>query len=148
MDFNFALLSQVVLSTIQAVTLTASNTTVDAGDQAILRSFGDLNTNLAGLEKNVSDLRSSVAAKTPADATAINTALDLALANLYKLAIFVRGDYDHRKADAAEKKKLIDTLMTTFQAVKQQSEDAFKFLSNAHARVSVPHAQWLNLLSS
>ena len=140
MDFKLALLSSVVLSAVQTTAQTDFNATSDDLDQVILKGFGDLNENLTGLEKGVNDLRSGITAKTPADAITINTALDFALSNLYKLAIFVRGDYDHRKADAAGKKKLMDTIMIPFQAVKQQSEDAFKHLSDAHAQVSVSHA--------
>ena len=139
MDFKWALLSHMVLPAVQVTTETDPRATPDAADQAISKSFGDLNTTLTVMEKSVDDLRSGVVARIPADAIAINTALDLALANLYKLAIFVRGDYDHKKVDTAGKRKLVDTIMIPFQVVKQQSEDAFKHLSDAHARVSIPH---------
>ena len=62
--------------------------------------------------------------------------MDIAFANLYKLAVFVRGDYDQRDVADDEKTKLLNLVLSSFRDVQTKSESAFTDLSRIHEKVS------------
>ena len=64
--------------------------------------------------------------------------LDIAMLKLYKVAIFVRGDYDGRDEDKEQRNSLLQAAVQAFQDVEDCSEAGLKKISELHAEVGPP----------
>lgn len=62
--------------------------------------------------------------------------LELALAQVYKLAVFIRGDYDGREDDEAQKSAIFAQCTQAFQDCQSAAEGGLKQLSDIHVQVS------------
>lgn len=121
-----------------AVGALVNNNTIAKADQETDKTVQELNAKTDSLKQQVNVLENSLQASAPNAAAAINSSLDLALANLYKLAVFVRGNYDDRSVDEAQKKNLLDLVMSSFQDVQTKTEAALTILSKTHEQVNLP----------
>lgn len=74
---------------------------------------------------------------TPQNAFGTVGALNLAMTVIYKLAVFIRGDYDTRTKDLEHKKSLLAQTVEAFLIVKESAEKGFWDLSAMHVQVSV-----------
>lgn len=62
--------------------------------------------------------------------------LELALAQVYKLAVYIRGDYDGREDDEAQKSAIFTQCTQAFQDCQSAAEGGLKQLSGIHVQVS------------
>lgn len=136
-----ALLGDIVTQV--ALALAAVVHAIQQPDQGVTNKVNKLNTEVEALKQQVGTLENSLQASAPNAAAAINSFLDLALANLYKLAVFVRGNFDERQVDESEKKILLDLVMSSFQDVQNKSEAALTILSQIHEKASLPDTLWI-----
>ena len=62
--------------------------------------------------------------------------LELALAQVYKLAVYIRGDYDGREDDEAQKSAIFAQCTQAFRDCQSAAEGGLKQLSGIHVQVS------------
>jgi len=62
--------------------------------------------------------------------------LELALAQVYKLAVYIRGDYDDRKDDETQKSTIFAQCTQAFRDCQGAAEGGLKQLSDIHVQVS------------
>ena len=61
--------------------------------------------------------------------------LEIALLQLYKLAVFIRGNYDEREDDDLQKKVIFDQCSQAFGACQEASQMGLEQLSSIHIKV-------------
>lgn len=62
-------------------------------------------------------------------------ALELALTKVYKLAVFIRGDFDSREEDDIQQRVIFAQNTEGFQALNAVAETALKQFADIHMRV-------------
>lgn len=62
--------------------------------------------------------------------------LELAMTKVYKLAVFVRGAYDDRDPDVAQRDDLLKQMVDAFQAMEDVTEAGLKSIGDRHSAIS------------
>ncbi|KAI5920340.1 hypothetical protein F4810DRAFT_723719 [Camillea tinctor] len=61
--------------------------------------------------------------------------LETAMVQIYNLAVFIRGDYDDRDPDTAQRDKLLKLAVNAFQEAEDIAEAGLKAISDRHSQV-------------
>lgn len=61
--------------------------------------------------------------------------LEIAMTKVFKVAVFIRGNYDDRDPDEPQKEELLRQAVQAFQEVEDCSEAALKKIGEFHAQV-------------
>lgn len=61
--------------------------------------------------------------------------LEMAMTKLYKLAVFIRGDYDDREPDTVQRDELLKQAVQAFKEVEDCAEAGLKKVGQLHAQV-------------
>lgn len=64
------------------------------------------------------------------------TKLEIAMMKLYKLAVFIRGDYDNREPDNAQQDALLEQAVAGFKAVEESVQSGLEKICQLQAQVS------------
>lgn len=95
-----------------------------------------LESQLSSIRTFLQSLETQLAVSVPAAATGLKQGLDLALANVYNFAVFVRDDYDKRDDDVVQKNQLLQQTMSSFENLQKETDAVLSTLSKIHRDVS------------
>ena len=88
-------------------------------------------------DADVKNIAARVDTSTSENADNVITSLELAMSRVYRLAVFIRGDYDTRNEDLEQKRALSKQTLDAFLWVQERAEYALNELTMSHAKVSL-----------
>lgn len=120
------------LQSMQAATIASAQGT-NANPQE--DGLAELRTQLAKTASRLSEIESTLTPITVQCARETIDKLEIAMTKIYKVAVFIRGDYDGREPDESQRNSLLQQAVQAFQDVEDCTELGLKKISDLHAEV-------------
>ena len=98
-------------------------------------SLLDLDRRLEIIKTQFGALDDRLKSTTPKNVAATIIALELALTKVYKLAVFIRGDYDGSDIDEELQKSILSQATEAFRNCHNAAELGFKEIGDIHVQV-------------
>ncbi|KAH7629126.1 hypothetical protein B0T09DRAFT_266499 [Sordaria sp. MPI-SDFR-AT-0083] len=98
-------------------------------------NLGSLQSKLSNAAAQIREIQDSLRPIVSQTGRDVIDKLEVAMTKLYKLAVFIRGDYDDREPDTTHRDELLKQAVHAFKEVKDCAEAGLNKISRLHSQV-------------
>jgi hypothetical protein len=139
--FPWELIAAQLMGQLSAVSVVQQQQAPESAEQATLAG---LRLAIASTTFRLKEIETSLDPITVECARQTIDKLEIAMTKIYKVAVFIRGDYDGREPDKDQRDALLKQAVDAFQEVEDCAELGLKKIADLHSEVS----RWMHLSSA
>ena len=109
---------------------------VGSGDSS--KNFSELSNQLIKTQSKLESMSFNLNKAVADGARETIDKLDVALSKTFDIAVFIRGDYDHRDVDESQMQEVLHQSVLAFEDTQERAMESLKTIADFHAQVGSP----------